>query len=214
MCFLGVYIIYYTKHSKKNACDVPIVSSTSKLVNKGYTVYTKVKIGGTVTMYWFYKNHVWTYLLGTVSHVRWPLGIWWLATFGCKFHHMTFRGHSPLVINHPRRVYSWFLLLDLASPNQLFDPKHSNWRFLGTCDCSVQTNWGFLRTYGAWQDCLPPTKNKWVFPKIGLPKNGWVIVENPIKMDDLGVPLFLETHKWIPDFWLNWLSPWALWSLR
>ena len=28
-----------------------------------------------------------------------------------------------------------------------------------------------------------------MFPKIGVPK----IMENPIEMDDLGVPLFLET---------------------
>ena len=28
--------------------------------------------------------------------------------------------------------------------------------------------------------------NKWVFPKIGVPQNGWFIMEIPIKMDDLG----------------------------
>jgi len=32
-----------------------------------------------------------------------------------------------------------------------------------------------------------------VFPKIVEPQNGWFIMENLIKMDDMEVPLFLET---------------------
>ena len=37
----------------------------------------------------------------------------------------------------------------------------------------------------------------WVFPKIVVPQNGWFVMEHPMKMDDLGVPLFLETYIYI-----------------
>ena len=48
----------------------------------------------------------------------------------------------------------------------------------------------------------------WVFPKIGGPQNGWFILENPIKMDDLGVPLFSETSIFM--FWAHLLVNLAL----
>ena len=30
------------------------------------------------------------------------------------------------------------------------------------------------------------SKSIWVFPKIGVPQNGWFILEDPIKTDDFG----------------------------
>ena len=66
----------------------------------------------------------------------------------------------------------------------------------------------------------------WLFPTIGVLQNRWFIMENPIKMDDLRVPLFLETPisfhiflgglsffpSHIPIFFPRQRPPWRQWT--
>ena len=64
-------------------------------------------------------------------------------------------------------------------------PKFSS-RLVGTGPSDLQ---GFFSAYHLYID-MDVSKNR------GTPQNGWFIMENPIEMDDLGVPLFLETSVW------------------
>ena len=66
-------------------------------------------------------------------------------------------------------------------------------------DRLVLSTWLALKSGGKAKmilaGCPDVLDRMWMFPKIGVPQNGWFIRENPIKMDDLGgTPIFGNTH--------------------
>ena len=61
----------------------------------------------------------------------------------------------------------------------------------GTKSSTILHRKGMNESHGP--QVITPLFYIWMFPKIVVPQNGWFIMENLIKMDDLGVSLFLET---------------------
>ena len=45
----------------------------------------------------------------------------------------------------------------------------------------------------------------WVFPKIGVPQNGWFIMKIPIRMDDLGALPYFWKHQFFLQMFLFFL---------
>ena len=93
----------------------------------------------------------------------------------------------------------------------------SRWRLQGT-----RTNTGDMSISTLqWWLCFPICVSIYIyihrcFQKIWIPQNGWFIMENLIKMDDLWVPLFLETPIYNYNYWLihylQFFWEWHHWS--
>ena len=90
----------------------------------------------------------------------------------------------------PRKKTSDFKLCGLLNrdPYKVYDTPHGKYKY------PKQPRFFSPFIFCCLSPSSPTQKHIiWVFPKIGVPQNGWFIMENPIKMDDLGVPLFSET---------------------
>ena len=108
----------------------------------------------------------------------------------------------PDSFRSPKKM-SWEL--DICKFRRVFQLGWNHLYVPGSCEKCLGNDFWISLTY-EWDiyqgykpllltfDPLPTGTSKhqkrWGFPKIGVPQNGWSIMENLIKRDDLGVPYF------------------------
>ena len=121
------------------------------------------------------------------------LGFWWLFRGYVVFHFQgVFQSPKIMKLNWSPSIFSLWM-----DHSQVFFVTAISWvrETIPNRHRIAKAFPAFARTGCCSSDVMKGTQlnqpwNIWVFPKIGVPQNGWFTMENPIKMDDLGVPLF------------------------
>ena len=102
----------------------------------------------------------------------------------------------------PRKALTWSPFFLQESTTNLWDDTPCDWCLPVGCAGS-QLPWRVhMDIWATYSDLIRRSyvMSKgliWMFPKIVVPQNGWLMMETPIKMDDLWVPLFLETPIYV-----------------
>ena len=146
-------------------------------------------------------------------------GKWWFPTIS-NMHSSTFiRGFPKIMVPQT----GWFIVKnpikmdDLGVPPFKETPIHRKQKTAGFLASQARDGGSFVDwvtfTMRLWRRIFLGGENPWLlvfcnfwcFPKIGVPQNGWFIIrENPIRMDDLGVPYFWKHSNRTQVIFLVW----------
>lgn len=151
------------------------------------------------------SNHAWFVILPQACSYESPRWFLTKITFTPKGHWPRLCGTSNLVIvetNQSEKQHCtmpfnhcdhWKVPTESDFSQWLCHPEHKNFGFFSNGVLPLETSNGYGAKEMSASDLGWWSIKKWTlsirgFPTLGVPKNGWSMIGNPFKVDDLGVP--------------------------